>query len=92
MFFSKKSQGISLNTIVVAVLALVVLVVLLAVFSGKFKGVSEGQDQASEGVKSNVCNDEEYVCELKEGNSCPFDSKKGNFIDCPESSGCCVKK
>ncbi len=41
----KKGQGLSLNTIIIAVLALVVLVVLLVIFTGRIglfeKGVSE---------------------------------------------------
>lgn len=38
----KKSQSISINTIIIAAIGLVVLVVLFAVFTGRFKIFSEG--------------------------------------------------
>ena len=39
---SKKSQSISINTIIVAAIALAVLVVLFLIFTGRFKIFSEG--------------------------------------------------
>ena len=38
----KKSQSISINTIIVAAIALAVLVVLFMIFTGRFKIFSEG--------------------------------------------------
>ena len=39
---NKKSQSISINTIIIAAIALAVLVVLFIVFTGRFKIFSEG--------------------------------------------------
>lgn len=39
---NKKSQSISINTIVVAAIALIVLVVMIAIFSGKIKVFAGG--------------------------------------------------
>ncbi|MBI2541144.1 hypothetical protein HYV80_00340 [Candidatus Woesearchaeota archaeon] len=48
----KKSQSISINTIIIAAIALAVLVVLFVIFTGRFKIFSEDVD------KTNVnCND-----------------------------------
>ena len=44
---NKKSQSISINTIIVAAIALAVLVVLFIVFTGRFKIFSEGVSGAS---------------------------------------------
>jgi len=41
---NKKSQSISLNTIIIAIIALVVLIVLILVFTGKIKMFGEGVD------------------------------------------------
>ena len=43
----KKSQSISINTLIVAAIALAVLVVLFVVFTGRFKIFSEGVSGAS---------------------------------------------
>ena len=39
---NKKAQSISINTIVVAAIALIVLVVLIAIFGGKLKDFGQG--------------------------------------------------
>jgi len=39
---NKKSQGISVNVIIIAAIALIVLVVLIAVFTGRFGGFTGG--------------------------------------------------
>jgi len=38
----KKAQGISINTIIIAAIALIVLVVLIAIFTGRLGGFSLG--------------------------------------------------
>ena len=53
---SKKSQGISITTIIIAALALVVLVILIAVFTGRMGIWGQGLDDTVEG---NVCNSDE---------------------------------
>ena len=42
MKFNKKAQGLSLNTIIIAVLVLVVLVILVLIFSGKITDFRRG--------------------------------------------------
>ena len=49
----KKSQSISINTIIIAAIALAVLVVLFIVFTGRFKIFSEGV--SSTASCENVC-------------------------------------
>lgn len=44
---SKKAQSISINTIIIAAIALAVLVVLFVVFTGRFKIFSEGVSETS---------------------------------------------
>ena len=44
----KKSQGISINTIIIAAIALIVLVVLIAIFTGKIGGFTAGVTDTSE--------------------------------------------
>ena len=39
---NKKAQGISINTIIIAAIALAVLVVLFAIFTGRLGGFSKG--------------------------------------------------
>ncbi len=52
---SRKAQGISINTVIIAALALVVLVILVVAFTGRFRIFSEGVDKTgvscSEGCK-----------------------------------------
>ena len=45
---SKKGQGLSLNVIIVAALALIVLVVLIAIFTGRAGVFKKGVDQSSQ--------------------------------------------
>ena len=45
--FSRESQSISINTLIVAAIALAVLVVLFVIFTGRFKIFSEGISGAS---------------------------------------------
>ena len=44
---NKKGQSISINTIIIAAIALAVLVVLFIVFTGRFKIFSEGVKESS---------------------------------------------
>ena len=39
---NKKAQGLSLNTIIIAVIVLIVLVILILIFSGKIGGFRRG--------------------------------------------------
>ncbi len=46
--FSKKGQGLSLNAIIIAALALIVLVVLVAVFTGQIGKTKVGIEKAGQ--------------------------------------------
>jgi len=68
---NKKSQGISVNVIIIAAIALIVLVVLIAVFTGRFglfsKGLNECHgDPQYESCKEGYVNypgtDHNYCC------------------------------
>ena len=76
---TKKSQSLSINTIIVAALALVVLVILILVFTGKIKDFSSTLEScaakqgdclsktACTGTKVKIPNTE---CEKTSGNIC----------------------
>ncbi len=46
MKLMKKSQGLSLNTIIIAAIVLIVLIVLWAIFTGRMGGFVQGLQQA----------------------------------------------
>jgi len=48
----KKSQSISINTIIIAAIALAVLVVLFVIFTGRFKIFSEGVSSTASCTKT----------------------------------------
>lgn len=87
---ARKAQGLSLNTIVIAVIVLVVLVVLIAIFTGRI-GVF------NTGVTKCPTQNSAYTC--PGGQSCPNDAQKapftcygpGNTQTSPTSDWCCVK-
>lgn len=45
IFNNTKSQGISMNVIIIAAIALVVLIVLIAIFTGRFGLFSKGLEE-----------------------------------------------
>ena len=50
---TKKAQGISINTIIIAAIALIVLVVLVAVFTGRLGGFISGVESCQD--KGGTC-------------------------------------
>jgi len=46
----KKGQGISINTIIIAAIALIVLVVLIAIFTGRIGSFGQGVDEATKKI------------------------------------------
>lgn len=78
----KKAQGLSVNTIIIAAIALIVLVVLIAIFTGRFGLFSKGLDQAT-----NICKlpGTNRVC-CSTGNTLP-DPPGEKWSDCEEK--CC---
>ncbi|MDP7141173.1 MAG: hypothetical protein QF506_02320 [Candidatus Woesearchaeota archaeon] len=55
---TKKAQGISMTTIVIAAIALVVLIVLIMIFTGRIGGFTKGLDSCI--VQGGFCS--EYSC------------------------------
>ena len=47
----KKAQGISINTIIIAAIALIVLIILIAVFTGRMGWWGKDMDTAQKGLK-----------------------------------------
>ncbi len=70
--FSKKGQGLSLNVIIIAALALIVLVVLAAVFIGRITPVGEDVER--------VGNTELVKMKLKYGTCHPNDAEANSFV------------
>ena len=81
---NKKAQGLSINTIIIAALALIVLIVVAAIFTGKFKSFS----QTLEG-----CSTRQGKC--KPG--CSPDETIIRYARCPEpgddekAKTCCIQ-
>lgn len=90
---SKKADGMTLNIIVVAALALIVLIVLTAIFAGKIKTSSDKGDQSTGETLSKVCASLGGYCWTgKNIGGCavqPGGSSDGKgYIDC--SGMCCT--
>lgn len=85
----KKAQGLSLNTIIIAIIVLIVLVVIIMVFTGYFG------TRFTPGVTS--CVNAGGTCETKDDDGCGFDAfgtKKAEISgSCPnaETQICCAK-
>jgi hypothetical protein len=59
---SRKAQGLSMNVIIIAAIALLVLVILAVIFIGRMGETTKGIDQCK-----GVCADDESECEAKYG-------------------------
>ena len=84
----KKAQGISINVIVIAAIALAVLVVLFAIFTGKLGIFSREVDKTDNCVsRCTAIGKEKGTDLLVEGSQCPGDEDPisgGKF-------GCCCR-
>jgi len=82
----KRAQSISINTIIIAALALVVLIVLIAIFTGRVRIFSENLQSCT--AKQGKC--EPYSGELAK---CPSSSQALiTNTDCDKKNQiCCVK-
>ena len=79
---NKKGQGLSLNTIIIAAIALLVLVVLVMIFTGRMSVFTGGVSGCvNQGGKCNSY-DNEVACTNAGGS--PITAK------CGDSSQCCV--
>lgn len=87
---NKKSQGLSINVIIIAALALVVLVVLIIIFTGSIGKTS--QNIGSCITKGGICADDERL----KGQGCGGDYPIPLFVsgDCEKTKPknlCCIK-
>ena len=82
----RKSQSISINTIIIAAIALAVLVVLFIVFTGRFKVFSEGVEKS--GI---TCNEACRIAGYSSGSPgfCTQDKLSGSFRDVSTNQDCC---
>jgi len=84
---NKKAQGLSMNTIIIAVLVLVVLVILILIFSGKMGGFRRGIN-ACDGTcveKASDCGEDEnpiYLVNCDDNGD--GESERGNY--------CCISQ
>ena len=87
----KKGQSISINTIIVAAIALAVLVVLFIIFTGRFKIFSEGVSGAASCAKTcEIAGKIRVSIETKEG--CVgggYNYMPGEYGDVPKNNVCC---
>jgi len=87
----KKAQGISINTIIIAAIALIVLVVLIAIFTGRLGGFGQGVDIATKGTACDTGGGERLPVSTGCGDLGPavgiFSDTGGNtgFICCKKS-------
>ena len=91
---SNKGQSISINTIIIAAIALAVLVVLFAIFTGRLggftKGVQETDTCAQKCSSLNLPNSADlaqYDCSQKTSGT----FIAGKFSDTPTNGCCCYK-
>ena len=85
---NKKADGMTLNVIVVAALALIVLVVLTAIFAGKIKDSSEKGETSTTETLNKLCSQQKTPSECKSENTCG--AGKGVYIDCA-TGYCCPR-
>lgn len=89
MVLSKRGEGLSMNVIIIAILALLVLVVLSLMFIDRMNTTQEGVESiclvefATSGA---TCENSEITC-ADEGKYAVFGKK---FSDCPAPRVCCV--
>ncbi len=93
MISSKKGQGLSLNAIIVAALALVVLVVMIAIFSGQMIpwGEKVNQEGKAEIIKMKISYGECHPTATEEaGFSAEFD--RATSVEEKEAAGASFKE
>ena len=99
MFSTKKAQGMSLNTVIIAIIVLVVLVVLVMIFTGYFGRIfAPGVNTcAAQGGACSAVGDCKSSLQDQAGN--PLDGKYIQTKDCKEGIAvgskvgdvCCLK-
>ncbi len=91
---NKKGAEITLNTIIIAAIAVIVLIVLVGIFTGKIRFFGEGVNTAEEQAKARICSAQGGYC----APSCQKvndveqvvakEKPAGGWTDCP-GQNCC---
>ena len=86
----KKSQSLSINTIIIAAIGLAVLVVLFLIFTGRFKIFSEGIKETGLSCKES-CQLGKYTSGAKDSNTNCANKIGGTFsdVDPQKKEVCC---
>ena len=90
--FSRKSQGLSVNVIIIVAIALIVLIVLIAVFTGRLGNFVRGLDTATS-CESNCDAFGMDFDDTQDKEGCDAIEKSriiaGTYSDIPEGKVCC---
>ena len=89
----KKAQGLSLNTIVIAAVALIVLVVLVLIFTGNIGGFGEGVREDAASCVGQTNDNNLYACKSECAGDWSLVGTDGTgYKDCDTiDMKCCVK-
>lgn len=88
--YNKKSQNLSLQTVVVAALVLLVMIVLMIIFGGKSKPVADLYSKCEGDLEGQMI-DAEFDCEEKTGMPYTHPLYKETDKDGKVIKKCCVK-
>ncbi len=88
---NKKSQGLSINVIIIVAIALIVLVVLIAVFTGRLGSFVGGLDETASCTNSCVAFGMNKGADTDDAASCisPNRYAAGTFRDVASGKKCC---
>lgn len=86
---SKKGAEITLNTIIIATIAIIVLIILIGIFTGKIRLFGEGLSTAEQSAQKKICTNQNGYC----SNECDLSEKvlkapAGGWTDCPTQKCC----
>ena len=90
IIIQKKAQGISVNVIIIADIALIILVVLIAVFTGRFGLFSKGLEEVEKSCAR--CLPKSQCQVINPNGNCPkgVESDDGSVEYGPEEIKCCL--
>ncbi len=93
MLLNKKAQGMSLNVIIIAAIALVIMVILIALVLNSGQGINVGVNHCESWQEGREWID--YAC-VPQGELCPEGMTSNNPRSCSQSSSnnpltCCTR-
>lgn len=91
MIKKRNAQGLSITTIIIAVIGLVVIVVLIAVFTGRLAWFGQGLDksQTCENVCTSIAKKTDTTLTASGCVDAPGRRISGTFSDVPTNKVCC---